>query len=92
MVLQRYHRCVNSSEVFDKWVVNKKDFLSFDPLTLTWTTISDQAAPLVVEWSKLNTRNCIYRDFGLGLCKTAYNLTQAAQMSEVAQTGKQSEQ
>lgn len=90
-VLQRHHGCViNSSKDlgFDKWIINTKDFLSFDSQSLKWTALSDLAAPLAVEWSKLETRNRLYKDFELVLCKTANNLTHAAQTNGIGQTGK----
>lgn len=90
-VLQRHQGCVinDSGDIpFDKWIINTKDFLSFDSQSLKWAALSDPAALLAEEWSNLDTRNRIYQDFGLVLCKTAHNLTQAAQTSGVAQTGK----
>ncbi|XP_076120621.1 HLA class II histocompatibility antigen, DR beta 3 chain-like [Alosa pseudoharengus] len=76
-ILQRSRGCtINSSGVFpfDKWVVNGKDFLTFDPRTLKWTALSFLAKPVAEEWNRKSFRNHIYGEFGQKECVKTHNM------------------
>lgn len=90
-VLQRLRGCkINSSGEFpfDKWGVDGKDFLNFDPETLTWTSLSYKANHLATEWNSRYGLNDAYRKFSQTLCNTIHILKQVEAATDDTETGK----